>query len=84
MVLKCYYSFEVMEMKRIDMNDVNIKMAVRLMMEESNYNQFKELAEVLDIPKSTLQSALDKNSLRVRDLARIADLLGYKIILEKK
>ncbi|MCM3800054.1 helix-turn-helix domain containing protein [Caldibacillus thermoamylovorans] len=71
-------------MKRIDMNDVNIKMAVRLMMEESNYNQFKELAEVLDIPKSTLQSALDKNSLRVRDLARIADLLGYKIILEKK
>lgn len=71
-------------MKRIDIEEVSLKTAIRVMMEGSQYQQFKEIAETLSIPKSTLQSALDNNALRVRDFTKIADLLGYKIVLEQK
>lgn len=71
-------------MKDITLNDITIKNAVRIMMEESKYTQFMEVAQALEIPKSTFQSALDNNSLRVRDLQKVADLLGYEIKLEKK
>lgn len=71
-------------MKEINLMDMSIKSAVRIMMEDTDYKQFQEIAKALEIPKSTLQSALDNNSLRVRDLLKIADLLGYKIKVAKE
>lgn len=69
-------------MKEIDLMNMSIKSAVRLMMEETDYKQFQEIAKALEIKKSTLQSALDNNSLRVRDLLKIAELLGYTVKIE--
>jgi hypothetical protein len=69
--------------KEINLMDMSIKSAVRVMMEGTEYKQFQELAKALDIPKSTLQSALDNNALRVRDLLKIAELLGYSIKIDK-
>lgn len=69
-------------MKEFYLNDTEIKSAVRLMMEDTDYKQFKEIAKALEMEKSTFQSALDNNSLRVRDLLRIAELLGYKVKME--
>ncbi|MCM3405941.1 hypothetical protein [Cytobacillus oceanisediminis] len=71
-------------MKEIKLTETSIKSAVRLMMEETEYKQFQEVATALEIPKSTFQSALDNNSMRVRDLQKVADLLGYEIKLERK
>lgn len=71
-------------MKEINLLDMSIKSAVRIMMEDTDYKQFQEIAKALEIPKSTLQSALDNNSLRVRDLIRIAELLGYKVTAIKE
>lgn len=71
-------------MENIDLMEMTIKSAVRLMMEETEYKQFQEIAKELNIPKSTFQSSLDNNALRVRDLQKVADLLGYKIKLSKK
>lgn len=71
-------------MKKINLMDMSVKSAVRIMMEETDYKQFQEIAKALELPKSTLQSALDNNSLRVRDLLKIAKLLGYDVKLEKQ
>jgi len=71
-------------MKEINLFDVSVKTAIRIMMEGTEYDQFQKLSKALDMPKSTFQSALDKDSLRVRDLLKIAEFLGYNVILEKK
>jgi predicted DNA-binding protein (UPF0251 family) len=71
-------------MKNINLNEMSIKSAVRLMMEGTEYKQFQEVAEALEIRKTTFQSALDNNSLRVRDLIKIAELLGYELNLIKE
>ena len=71
-------------LKEFNLNEMTVKDIVRLMMVGSGYETFKEIAEKQNIPPSTLQYALDKNSLRVRDFQAIADLLGYEIKLEKK
>ncbi|RHW31491.1 hypothetical protein D1B31_22045 [Neobacillus notoginsengisoli] len=71
-------------MRIIDLNEISIKSAIRLMMEGTSYKQFQEIAKELKIPRSTFQSQLDNNSLRVRDLVKVADLLGYQLKLDKK
>jgi 5-bromo-4-chloroindolyl phosphate hydrolysis protein len=71
-------------MKNINLDEVSLKNAVRLMMDNTEFQTFKEVAESLEIPKSTFQSALDKDYLRFRDFLKVADLLGYSIKLEKK
>ena len=70
--------------KEINLTDMTIKSAVRLMMEKTEYTQFQNVAKELDIAKSTFQSALDNESLRVRDLKRVADLLGYELTVKQK
>lgn len=71
-------------MDSINLKDVGVKNAMRLMMENTEYCTFKDVAETLDISKSTFQSALDNNAIRVRDLQRAASLFGYEIHLVKK
>ncbi|MED1489168.1 MULTISPECIES: hypothetical protein [Bacillus] len=71
-------------MKNISLDEISLKNCLRLMMEGTDYKTFKQVAEALGIPKSTFQSALDNDYLRVRDFLKIADLLGYTIKLEKK
>lgn len=84
MVLKEYYGVgENVHMKNINLSEVSLKNAIRVMMDGTDYTTFKQLAAELDIPKSTFQSALDNDSLRFRDFLRLADLLGYSINLEK-
>jgi hypothetical protein len=74
----------VIVLKEINLMDMSVKSAVRIMMEGTDYKQFQEIAKALELPKSTLQSALDNNSLRVRDLLKIAKLLGYDVKLENQ
>lgn len=71
-------------MKEINISEVSLKNVIRVMMEDTEYDQFQKVAAALDIKKSTLQSALDNNSLKVRDFLQIAELLGYKVKLEKQ
>lgn len=71
-------------MKSFVINQMQSKETVRLMMIGSEFETVKDLSEKLGITKSTFQSALDNNSLRLRDLQKVADLLGYEIKIEKK
>jgi hypothetical protein len=70
--------------KEIKLNDVTIKNSVRVMMEDTSFNQFRKIAEELNMKPTTFQSSLDNDTLRVRDLKKVADLLGYEVILKGK
>jgi len=63
---------------------MSVKNAVRLMMEDTEYDQFQKVADALDMKKTSFQSMLDRNTVRAEDLKKIANLLGYTIQLEKK
>lgn len=69
--------------KTINVADMNIKNAVKIMMEDSEYKTFKQLAEALDVPETTFRSALNNDALRLRDLMKIMNLLGYSMKIEK-
>lgn len=71
-------------MKNISLDEVSLKNAIRLMMADSEVKTFKDVAETLDISKSTFQSSLDNDALRVRDLHKIAKLFGYKVCIVKE
>lgn len=71
-------------MRSFHLGDMSNKTAIRAMMDGSEYTQFKQIAEALDMPETSLRSTLNRNTLRVNDLQRIADLLGYKITFEKE
>jgi hypothetical protein len=49
-------------MRKIELNEVSIRTAVRLMMEGSKSNHFQQVAKALDVPKSTFQSQLVNNT----------------------
>ena len=71
-------------MKNINLSDVSVKNAVRIMMEDTEYDQFQKVAEALDMKKSSFQSMLDRNVVKVEDLNKIAELFGYTVELRKK
>jgi FAD synthase len=70
--------------KEIYLTNINNKNVIRLMMEDSEYDQFQKIADAMEMPKTTFQSTLSRDSLKLRDFQRIAEILGYQIILEKK
>lgn len=71
-------------LRYLDLNKMPAKDIVKMMMIGSEYETFKDLSKKLQVPPSTLQYSLDKNSLRFRDLQQIAELLGYEIKILKK
>ncbi|WP_338754861.1 hypothetical protein [Bacillus sp. FJAT-52991] len=70
-------------MKEINLQDMSVKNAIRIMMEDTDLDQFQKIAKALDKQKSSFQSSLDRNTVRVEDLKKIAALLGYTVKLEK-
>lgn len=71
-------------MNEFVLNRLGAKDAIRHMMIGSKYETYKDIAEKLGIPQTTLRNSLNNNSLRVRDLINIADLLGYEIKIQQK
>ena len=66
------------------LNEIAVKKALKIMMAEADVSSVADLAEQLEVPASTLRSALNNNALKVRDLVKIADLIGYEIVAVKK
>jgi transcriptional antiterminator len=71
-------------LRDFDLNTMNVKDIIKVMMIGTEYDTFKDLAQTLNVPPSTLQYSLNKNSLRFRDFQEIAELLGYEIKVLKK
>lgn len=72
-------------MKReIVLNDTDLKRALKIMMAESDIDSMAALARKLSIKETTFRSAINNNSLRVVDLIKICELMGYEVIVRNK
>lgn len=71
-------------LRDFDLNKMTAKDIIKIMMIGTEYETFKDLANKLAVPPSTLQYSLNKNSLRFRDFQEMAELLGYEIKVLKK
>jgi len=72
------------QLNTIDLGEVELKLALRLMMSEAGLNTFKELAANVGMKETTFRSALSNDSVRYRDLQKIAESMGYTLVLQKK
>ena len=72
-------------MKReIVLNDTDLKRALKIMMAESNIDSMAAVARNLNIKETTFRSAINNNSLRVADLIKICEVMGYEVIVRSK
>lgn len=70
--------------QRINLHETENKTAIRIMIAEADVPSIAALARNVGIKETTLRSALANNTLRVEDMANIADHLGYDLIIEKR
>lgn len=68
----------------IDLNNTELKSAIRIMMAESNVSSFAQLAEKIDKKETTLRSAINNKSLKVTSLIEISQKMGYTVVIEKE
>lgn len=66
------------------MDQDDIKKTFRLMLCESGLPSFAALGKEIEIKESTFRSALNKNSIRLKDFLKAADTLGFEVIVRKK
>jgi hypothetical protein len=71
-------------LKSIDLNEIDLKLALRIMMSEAEVGTFKDLSKKIEMKETTFRSALGNDSLRLKDFQRIVDVLGYTMTLQKK
>ena len=72
-------------MKReIVLNDTDLKRALKIMMAESDINSMAAVARNLNIKETTFRSAINNNSLRVAELVRICEMMGYELVIRSK
>lgn len=69
---------------KIELNQTDIKKAIKIMMVESDIDSFADLARSLDVKETTFRSAVNNGSVRLADFMKIADIMGYKIVVEEK
>ncbi|KYD12499.1 MULTISPECIES: helix-turn-helix domain-containing protein [Anoxybacillaceae] len=72
-------------MKReIVLNDTDLKRALKIMMAESDIDSMAAVARNLNIKETTFRSAINNNSLRVAELVRICEMMGYELVMRSK
>ncbi|ASS87608.1 hypothetical protein NSQ51_01150 [Geobacillus sp. FSL K6-0789] len=72
-------------MKReIVLNDTDLKRALKIMMAESDIDSMAAVARNLNIKETTFRSAINNNSLRVAELVRICEMMGYELVIRSK
>jgi hypothetical protein len=70
--------------REIVLNDTDLKRALRIMMAESNIDSMAAVARKLNIKETTFRSAINNNSLRVADLIKVCEMMGYEVIVRSK
>jgi hypothetical protein len=70
--------------REIVLNDTDIKRALKIMMAESDIDSMAAVARDLNIKETTFRSAINNNSLRVAELVRICEMMGYELVIRSK
>jgi predicted HTH domain antitoxin len=68
----------------INLNETEIKKALKIMMSEQGIDSMADIARALNIKETTFRSAISNNAIRLADFLKVAELLGYELIVTKK
>jgi hypothetical protein len=68
----------------IDLHEKDLKSALKIMMAESNVSSFADLARSMNMNETTLRSAINNGSLRVKDLLEAAKIMGFGVTIQSK
>lgn len=61
--------------------DDNLKYIVNIMIAEAKERSIAQIAKELGYKENTFRSALANNAMRVRDLVKVANHLGFKVVI---
>lgn len=66
----------------IDLSQLDIRTALKIMMAENNVNSFADIARNLEIKETTFRSAVSNGSIRLEDFMKVAKSMGYTVVLK--
>lgn len=67
--------------REINLSSHDAKTALRIMMAEQGVHSFAGIARALDVKETSLRSTITRGSIRLSDFMRIAEHLGYSVIV---
>ncbi|QSO55474.1 hypothetical protein JZ785_27670 (plasmid) [Alicyclobacillus curvatus] len=70
-----------MERREINLAKTDMRTALKIMMAEAGVESFASLARTLDIKETTFRSAVGNGSLRLADFMKVAESMGYTVII---
>ena len=79
--IRVKWGVEAVKGRNIILSSTDLKTVLRVMMAESGTNSFATIARTLGIKESTFRSAIYTGSLRVEDFVRVAQSMGYKVMV---
>ncbi len=73
-----------MSEREIDLSKTDTRTALNIMMAESGVKSLADIARTLGVKETTLRSAIGRGSLRLADFQKIAESLGYEVVVRSK
>ncbi|MGO4268264.1 helix-turn-helix domain-containing protein [Paenibacillus sp. TAF58] len=66
----------------IDLSTTSVKSALKIMMAEKGIDSLADIARSLDVKETTFRSAINNESIRLTDFLKVAEYLGYTVIIQ--
>jgi hypothetical protein len=67
----------------IDLNNVEMKKAMRIMMANSGTESLAMIARELGMVETTFRSAINNDAMKLKHFVKAAEVMGYRVIVEK-
>jgi hypothetical protein len=73
-----------MEKFVLNLNEDDLKKSLRVMVSEAGLDSLAALGRELGYKETTFRSAVNNNSIRMKDFVKAADLMGFEVSVRKK
>ncbi|QQE81606.1 hypothetical protein [Alicyclobacillus sp. SO9] len=70
--------------REMNLAETDMKRVLKIMMAEAGVDSLADTARSLNIKETTFRSAVANNSLRVADFMKVAEFMGYEVIVRSK
>lgn len=67
----------------MNLSEYETKSVIQNMLRESGKESLASVAREIGLKETTFRSALNNDSIRIRDFLKVAELMGYEIIVKK-
>lgn len=71
-----------MSSRVIDLNKTSLKAALKIMMAETGIDSLADVARKIGIKETTFRSSINKGSIRLNDFLKVAEFMGYTVIIQ--